>query len=304
MGQVHEATLNGKKLAVKIQYPGVAESIDADLAMIRPFASLLFQVKDSDVAYFLEEVRTRLREEVDYSLEVARGVEISNSAKALEGIFFPKYYPQLSSSRVITMEWMEGRHLNSFLETDPSQEIRNLIGQRIWDLYHFQIHNLRKAHADPHPGNFLFQADGSVGVIDFGCVKELPSPFYERYFSLLKRETRSNSTQVSEIFEQLEILQKDDTAEERIFFTSITLEMIELLAKPFNQDSFDFSDENYFTQITSRGEEISKMKEFRESRSARGPRDALFLNRIYFGLYTLLHTLQARVRTDTFRGVE
>ncbi len=300
MGQVHRASKGDHQYAVKIQYPGVAASIDADLAMIRPFASLLFQIKDSDVAFFLEEVRARLKEEVDYTLELSRGEEIAGASSHLEGIAFPRYYPELSGQRVITMDWMEGMHLSSFLATNPSREVRNRAGQRLWDFYHFQIHSLRLAHADPHPGNFLFQPDGGVSVIDFGCIKEIPSPFYEHYFSLIQNEFRKNDEKLAHLFEQMGILLPDDTPEERALFFSITAEFIELLARPFDTPVFDFSDATYFEQIARRGEEIARMKEVRESRSARGPRDAIFVNRIYVGLYTLLHSLGAEVAT---RGV-
>jgi predicted unusual protein kinase regulating ubiquinone biosynthesis (AarF/ABC1/UbiB family) len=297
MGQVHRATKEGKVFAVKIQYPGVAASIDADLAMVRPVASLLFQVRDSDVAFFLEEVSARLKEEVDYTLELARGIEISRAAAHLEGLLFPVYYPEYSGKRVLTMDWLDGMHLSEFIASSPSQEIRNLVGQRLWDFYTFQLHTLRKAHADPHPGNFLFLSDGSVSILDFGCVKEIPEQFYRSYFSLIRSDIRSNRTLLTELFESLSVIHPDDSPEERSFFAAITEELITLVARPFAQQHFDFSDPSYFAELTRRGEEISRMKEFRQSRSARGPRDALFLNRIFFGLYTMLHKIGASIET-------
>ena len=83
------------------------------------------------------------------------------------------------------MDWIEGMHLKDFLATNPSQEIRNRAGQRMWDFYDYQVNELNLIHADPHPGNFLFQADGNLGVIDFGCVKRIPKEFYTVYFQLL-----------------------------------------------------------------------------------------------------------------------
>lgn len=297
MGQVHRATKGDTHFAVKVQYPGVADSIDADLPLVRPFASLLFQIKDADVAYFLEEVKARLKEEVDYPLELRRGQEIAAAAAHLDGIDFPRYYPEYSGARVITMEWLEGLHLDQFLATHPSQEIRNLAGQRIWDFYTFQLHTLRKAHADPHPGNFLFRPDGTIGIIDFGCIKEIPNDFYHPYFSLIRRDIRTNRPLLEQLFDTLSVLLPDDTPEERAFFLSITEELAALVARPFDTLTFDFSDKTFFETLNRRGEEISRMKEIRASRSARGPRDALFLNRIFFGLYTMLHKLGAEIET-------
>jgi predicted unusual protein kinase regulating ubiquinone biosynthesis (AarF/ABC1/UbiB family) len=76
------------------------------------------------------------------------------------------------------MDWLEGLHLREFLATNPSQELRNQIGQALWDFYNFQQHELRAVHADPHPGNFMITPDGKLGVIDFGCIKEMPDDFY------------------------------------------------------------------------------------------------------------------------------
>lgn len=297
MGQVHRATKGDTQFAVKVQYPGVADSIDADLAIVRPFASLLFQIKDADVAYFLEEVKARLKEEVDYPLELRRGQEIAAAAAHLPGITFPRYYPECSGPRVITMEWLEGVHLDQFLATHPSQEIRNLAGQRIWDFYAFQLHNLRKAHADPHPGNFLFRPDGTIGVIDFGCIKEIPDEFYRPFFSIIRSDVRANRPLLEQLFNQLSVLHPDDTPEERAFFLTITEELATLVARPFDTPRFDFSDKTFFDTLNRRGEEIARMKEVRASRTARGPRDALFVNRIFFGIYTLLHKLGAEVET-------
>lgn len=297
MGQVHRATKGDQVFAVKIQYPGVAASIDADLAMVRPIALLLFQVRDSDVAFFLEEVSARLKEEVDYSLELSRGAEIAAAAAHLDGVIFPAYYSEFSGPRVLTMEWLEGMQLAEFIATDPSQDIRNRAGQRLWDFYTFQLHTLRKAHADPHPGNFLFRADGSIAVLDFGCIKEIANPFYQSYFSLIRPDVRANRPLLESLFETLSVTHPDDTPEERAFFSSITEELITLVARPFAGRQFDFSDKRYFAELTRRGEEISRMKEFRQSRTARGPRDALFLNRIFFGLYTILHKLGASIET-------
>lgn len=172
IGQVHKATLNGKKLAVKIQYPGVADSVDSDLRMVKPLASRIMNVSEVEFNHYLEEIRDRLAEETDYELELARSMEISRvCAQKLDNLYFPEYYPEFSSSRIITMDWLDGMHLKEFLETNPSQQIRDKIGQSLWDFVNFQVHHLRMVHADPHPGNFLFKSDGLVGIIDFGCIK-------------------------------------------------------------------------------------------------------------------------------------
>ena len=97
----------------------------------------------------------------------------------LKNTVFPTYYPELSSDKIITMDWMEGLHLKEFLATDPSQALRNKIGQALWNFYNFQQYELKAVHADPHPGNFLITPDEKLAIIDFGCIKEIPEDFYK-----------------------------------------------------------------------------------------------------------------------------
>jgi predicted unusual protein kinase regulating ubiquinone biosynthesis (AarF/ABC1/UbiB family) len=297
IGQVHEATLDGKRLAVKIQYPGVANSITSDLKIVKPFAQRLFSINERDLNHYLEEVQDKLLEETNYELEVQRSVEISEQCGHIDNIFFPTYYPELSAERIITMDWLEGEHMREFLAKDPSQEVRNQIGQALWDFYNHQVHYLKQVHADPHPGNFLLRDDGTMGVIDFGCVKVIPEDFYRQYFTMIRQDIIGREDELDKIFHELAFINDQDTEAEKKVFKRIFIEMIQLLGRPFHYDTFDFSDDEYFKQIFSLSERVSQMKEVRESRTARGPRDALYINRTFFGLYNLLNALGAEVTT-------
>ncbi|MCU0339989.1 MAG: AarF/ABC1/UbiB kinase family protein, partial [Spirosomaceae bacterium] len=246
IGQVHQAWKNGQRLAVKVQYPGVADSISSDLKMVRPMAVTLFGLNEKDVERYTEEVESKLLEETDYELELRRSVEISEACAHIEGLIFPKYYAQYSSKRILTMDWLEGLHLKDFLQTNPSQEVRNRIGQLLWDFYDHQVHQLRQVHADPHPGNFLMRADGTMGVIDFGCVKVIPDYFYDNYFTLINPDTIENDALIEEIFYNLEFLVKQDSPSEKALFTDLFKQMIRLLGKPFAVEEFDFGNDDYF----------------------------------------------------------
>jgi len=299
IGQVHLAEKDGKKLAVKIQYPGVAESVHSDLAMVKPIAVRMLGLNEKELKHYFEEVESKLIEETDYVLELKQSIEISEGSKDLEGICFPKYYPELSGKRVLTMDWIEGMHLDQFLKTNPSQEIRNLIGQRLWNMYDYHVNKLRMIHADPHPGNFLFRKDGTIGVIDFGCIKHIPEDFYRQYFQLINPDYVKDDVKLRELFYYLEFLYKDDTEEVADFFFNIFKESLLLLIHPFTLEEFDFSDEDYFNKIYAKGEELSKSKDIRKNGAARGSRHILYINRAYFGLFSILHQLGATVQTNT-----
>ncbi len=299
IGQVHQATLDGKKLAVKIQYPGVAESLKSDLKIVKPFAKLLFNVSDADIDYYMTEVQDKLFEETDYDLEVKRSIEISSLCKQLPNIIFPRYYPELSSKRIITMDWMEGLHLNEFLSTNPTQKIRNKIGQALWNFYDYQVHVLRMVHADAHPGNYIFSADGTVAVIDFGCVKEISEDFYNNYFRIHDYNFASDPLKFNQWLYDLSFLNKNDSAREKELFSGLFREMVDLLGKPFFEDEFDFGNDEFFKDIYELGLKISSSKEVKKSNAARGARDGLYINRTYFGLYHILNSLRAKVFTKS-----
>jgi predicted unusual protein kinase regulating ubiquinone biosynthesis (AarF/ABC1/UbiB family) len=254
-----------------------------------------------DMNKYFEEIESKLLEETDYKLEIRRSIDLSQRCAHIENLVFPVYYPELSSDKIITMSWLEGKHLKEFLETNPSQEIRNKIGQALWDFYQFQVHRLKQVHADPHPGNFLMRENGTVGIFDFGCVKEIPADFYENYFALIDPNIYKDEKKTREIYTNLEMIHASDSEEEIVFFSGLFKHMIDLLILPFTKEKFDFGDPTYFEEIYSYTDYLAGLKEVRESKVARGSRHSLYINRTYFGLYSILSDLKAEVNTSISR---
>ena len=114
IGQVHKAKKNGKALAVKIQYPGVADSIKSDLALVKPIALKMFNIKPKGAEKYFREVEDKLTEETDYCLEIEQSQEIAKACAHIPNILFPNYYAHLSSNRILTMDFMNGVHLSEF----------------------------------------------------------------------------------------------------------------------------------------------------------------------------------------------
>ena len=302
IGQVHLATLGSRKLAVKIQYPGIADSVSSDLKLVKPIALRILKLSEKDIDQYMNEVEEKLLEETDYELELRRSVEISTACASIDNIVFPDYFPELSCKRIITMEWIDGIHIKQFLNQNPSQATRNKVGQAIWDFYDFQFHQLKTVHADPHPGNFIIKEDGKVGIVDFGCVKEIPDEFYIPYFRLLNKDTVQDQEELIRTFHELEFLHTNDTREEQEFFINVFKEMISLLSRPFHSDVFDFGNDEYFKQIFEMGDRLGKMKELRNSKTARGSKHGLYVNRTFFGLYNILNELKATVITQNLKA--
>ena len=301
IGQVHIAEKDGKKLAVKIQYPGVAESIQSDLAMVKPIAIKMFNIKGKDSDKYFKEVENKLVEETNYILELEQSEEIAKACSHIPNIKFPKYYPNLSSERIITMDYMTGEHLSEFTATNTNQDVANKIGQSLWDFYMFQIHKLKKVHADPHPGNFLISKEGHLIALDFGCMKTIPEDFYIPYFELAEKESIENPTIFREKMFKLEILKPDDSPEEIEFFSTMFHEMLSIFTQPFHVETFDFSDPSFFGRIAELGEKYSKNTELRKMNGNRGSKHFIYINRTFFGLYNLMFDLKAQdVKINNF----
>lgn len=303
MGQVHKATLDGKTLAVKVQYPGVANSIKSDLKLAKPFALKLMNVKGKEVEPYMKEVEGKLLEEADYGLELKQSMDFAAKCKDLTGVFFPQYFPELSAPQILTMSWLDGQPIGAWLKHEQNQADRDRLGQMLWDFYMYQMHQLRMMHADPHPGNFIINESNDLGVIDFGCIKHIPEDFYHAYFELASHDVLNDSQRVDTLFRELEIIRPSDPDKDVTIVTDMFTGLIKLLSRPFNQGDFDFSDEAYFKEIYLKGEEISKDSEMNRLQ-ARGSRHFIYFNRTFFGLYNILHSLGSRVDTSNIGLLE
>lgn len=301
IGQVHKATKDGKALAVKIQYPGVAQSISSDLALVKPIAIRMFNLKGQDSDKYFKEVENKLVEETNYLLELKQSKEITEACSVIPNMEFPRYYEELSSERIITMDWMNGKHLSEFATTAFAPELGNKLGQALWDFYMFQMHGLRRVHADPHPGNFLVSENETLIAIDFGCIKEVPESFYVPYFELAKKENIQNDAFFMSKLYELEILMPTDSEEELKFFKDLFKEMLSLFTSPFHDEEFDFGSDVFWANIADLSQRYANDPQIRKMNGNRGSKHFLYINRTFFGLFNLLHDLKAKVVVNQYK---
>ena len=300
IGQVHVALKDGKKLAVKIQYPGVANSISSDLALVKPIAIRMFNLQGKDSDKYFKEVETKLIEETNYLLELKQSQEVVEACKKIENLVFPNYYSEYSSEKIITMDWMTGIHLSEFTSKNDNQEITDKIGQALWDFYMYQIHILKKVHADPHPGNFLVNDENQLVALDFGCMKKIPNDFYTPYFELINKEVIDDKALFKQKLFELEILRTDDSKEEVEYFTQMFYDLLSLFTTPFQTETFDFSDAAFFESIAQLGERFSKDTNLKKMNGNRGSKHFIYMNRTFFGLYNLMFDLKATIVVNAF----
>lgn len=305
IGQVHQAEKNGRKLAVKIQYPGVADSIGSDLAMVKPIALRMLNIKGKDADRYFQEVEEKLMEETDYALELNQSIAVSEACRHIPNLLFPHYHRDLSNDKILTMDWMEGIQISEFAAKNTSPEKANKVGQALWDFYMYQIHVVKKVHADPHPGNFMVTSDDQLIAIDFGCMKEVPEDFYIPYFELTKPEVLNNPIAFEKQLYALEILKETDTFEETEFFSKIFKELLGLFALPFYEEEFDFSDPDFFHQIANMADKYSKDDSLRKADAGRGSKHFIYINRAFFGLYSLMNELKAdKIVVNNYKSID
>lgn len=298
IGQVHEAWKDGKKLAVKLQYPGVAESIHSDINLVKPIILRFIGVKEKDVQPYFEEFEERLKEECDYELELKNGTQIAEESKNIPNLVIPKYYPELSAKKILTMEWIDAQPLQQFIEQETDQQKKDKIGQALLDFLHTSIHEHHRFHADPHPGNFLVTTDTKLVVLDFGCVKTIPADFYNYYFSLVRDDVMNDDAKLRTCLKGLDMLRATDKAETEKLFYETAVRAIRNMSKPMKAERFYFGDPQFYEELQTHGEEILANKNFRKPDAMRGSKHAIYLHRAFYGLYSILFKLNATVNID------
>jgi predicted unusual protein kinase regulating ubiquinone biosynthesis (AarF/ABC1/UbiB family) len=183
LGQVHRATAHdGRLLAVKLQYPDMQSAVEADLNQLRVVFSIHARMDPAvDTREILKEISARLREELDYDLEARHTRLYGMVFKGDERIRVPEVLPQLSSKRLLTMTWLEGRRLLAYKEA--ALEERNEVARAMFRAWWFPFSHYGVIHGDPHLGNYtVFERDGraaGINLLDYGCMRTFRVPFVQ-----------------------------------------------------------------------------------------------------------------------------
>jgi predicted unusual protein kinase regulating ubiquinone biosynthesis (AarF/ABC1/UbiB family) len=296
IGQVHQAQHSDHgKMAVKIQYPNVRNTIESDLTMAKSIMKRV--VNTGKLDDYFKEIYEMLLKETDYSSE---GAYLNHYAEKYRSdvVETPSWIQDLSTEKVLSMTFVEGEHLGEFLKSNPSQEERNYFGQLLWDFFHKQINEQRTIHADAHPGNYKFNRETrTLGVLDFGCVKTFPEHFFNNYMRALPLHKDASDAELRELYKNLQILQVEGSkkgADEAYydFFKEFGSDFI----RPYRSGVFDFGDEDFKKQISHHMKKATSFKE------PVGSEQFIYASRVHMGLYNMLMKLRASV--DTREAVE
>lgn len=289
LGQVHSAeSQTNHPLAVKIQYPGIAATIDSDMALLR---QVLRPVIQSDqLVPLLTEVTDRLHEEIDYQKEAERLVYFGSHLK-IDGVRVPDFWPDFSTSRILTTTIMPGKPLNQWLMDCPDQRKRDAVAQRLQDIFITGLYDLHLIHADPNPGNFIIAADLTIGLVDFGCMKSFEPSFVQHYQRLAQASFRYDYKICLQEMIALGFIPKhiDSTILARV--KKVSDASMQWLSKLCEHEYFDFADNPNFI-----GEGMTLMRQYHDlHRHLQLNPDILFLDRTRYGLLRLFEKMGARV---------
>ena len=297
LGQVHRATLeNGERLAVKIQYPGIRESIDSDLKLMRILFSTLSLTTDylpnkHVIERTLDTVEHQLQEEIDYEKEAYNTRWFRDNLK-LDGVVVPRVIEQYSSRRIISFEFLDGLHIDHWLAKNPSQEAINQAGQLIFNIFMHTAFRLKSIHADPHLGNYLFLDDGQIGLLDFGCVKHLSDGFVEKISELYSALLEGNHELSMDKYQALNIMSKDMSVD--VYKNEVLpaiREVQQWLVEPFKNDTFDFKQ----LKVPPKAEPELHKRAIRHFHDLH--RDQIYFDRTFMGVLQLLKKMGAEINT-------
>ncbi len=293
LGQVHRATKDKKELAIKVQYPGISKSIESDLSVLK-FALSRF-AKGQDIDHLMEEVTERLTEEVDYELE-AQNTKYYEEHLNHELIVVPTIVKELSTKTVLTSTFLEGKSFEAFLNSNPSQDVRNHYAQLIFDSFFIGLYRLNMVHADPNPGNFIFMADNMLGMIDFGCVKRVDSEFLKGFSKLhiLLMDNASDEV-VTKQYAELDMVDYGKMEEMLDFYRSAIKPLDRIYIEIFAQEKYDFKENNDFSE---RGfKTIMEVQKKQRHAVHKMNADYIFIDRTLLGYYNMFEKMEATIDT-------
>jgi predicted unusual protein kinase regulating ubiquinone biosynthesis (AarF/ABC1/UbiB family) len=293
IGQVYRATLpSGERVAVKIQYPGIAKAIESDLKNLDLLEAVMraSTLGRFDVTRSLQDIKTKITEELDYHVEAKNQQRFLELYRDHPGIVIPKVYEGFSSKRVLTTELLEGKTYQQ-LKLEPQAE-RDRVSLLLYEFVFGSFHRHGLFNADPHPGNYIFLPDGRVGFLDFGCVQQFPLDVPRNFQRLVAKLWAGDVATVRDGLPAALGYPGDASEEEKDFF----FDYVTYLWTPILHDRPFRYDEAYTREVfkltysgVRLGAKVTMTKGYPDTEQ----RGLALLNRLQFGVASILGGLKA-----------
>jgi predicted unusual protein kinase regulating ubiquinone biosynthesis (AarF/ABC1/UbiB family) len=288
IGQVHRARLpDGTIVAVKVQYPGVAEAVEADLANAEAFAPLARLVSPNlQMKPLMDELRLRVLDELDYQREAEYQQAFFLRYDGHPFIKVPRVFPEFCRPRVLTSEYAQGLEFDAMLLASTEAE-QQRYAEIMFRFVYGSLHRFRLFNADPHPGNYLFPGDGTVVFLDFGSVKPFSTATRESMLRLLDAVMNSDTEGLLETVRAAGFIPPDHHVD-----TDHLLSWLHLFHRPILDDA-PFTYDAEFAREVIRSSSDPRAGYIDMLRKLNLPPDYLLLNRIQWGVNSILGRLQA-----------
>lgn len=296
IGQVYQARLNGKDVVVKVQYPGIAESVDSDLAILKKIIKTLLFVSNKriDIDELFEEVTRILKLETDYKNEAESLLKYAKNFEGSEKYRIPKIYNEFTTHKVLVMSKEEGLEFTPWFETSPSRSEKDSLGYSLLNLYIKEFFENQFVQTDPNPANFLINEDSQLVLLDFGATLNYTKKFEQDYRALLKTVFQKNDSAIlKKLIELGFVSEKESDSTQKDF-----VDFMKISALPFDEDQqpFEFAKTEYSNDVRGKALDLSRKLKF-----SAPPKNIIFLHRKLGGIFLLLKKLEVQIDLSPFR---
>ena len=290
LGQVHRATLpDGTDVACKLQYPDMTTTVEADLRQLK-LAMAVYHRIDSAIQHddVYAELAERLREELDYTREAAQMRLYHSMLDDTPEVHIPTPIEAVSTKRLLTMTWLDGRPLMSRLAEDPPQTERNAIAAALFKAWYVPFYRYGVIHGDPHLGNYQVRPDASVNLLDFGAIRVFPASFVQGVIALFEAVRDRDDARAHEAYK---IWGFTDMTDEKI---AVLNEWARFLYEPLTEDRVRPISETNDPQF---GREVARRVHagLKRTGGVRPPREFVLMDRSAVGLGSVFLRLKAEL---------
>lgn len=289
IGQVHRAKLpDGTELAIKIQYPGVKDSIDSDVKNVAALLRMSGLVPASlDVAPIIEEGRKQLHQEADYEREAAYMSRFAQLLKEHKSFEVPQYYPDISTDKVLAMSFHESIPIEDMVSAD--QETRDTIISRLMELTLRELFDFKLMQTDPNFANYRYnETNEKIVLLDFGACRDVYTDISKAYGAVMQAALANDADAVYEAAIAIGFIPKDI----KPAYRKVIMELITMVLEPLSEDGlFDFGDNTLAQDLRDTAMPLATKRELWHIPQP----DIIFIQRKLGGIYMLATRLKARV---------
>jgi len=289
IGQVHKViTLEGKMLAVKVQYPGIRKSISSDVDNVATLIKLTGLVPRAlDIAPLLEEAKIQLHQEADYYREADMLTRYKTALGESSEFVVPRVYPELTTDSVLAMDFINASPLDR-VRTEP-QHVRDQLMSSLFVLFFKEVFAFTLLQSDPNLANYRYKEDTQQWVLlDFGATREVPSHIASGYQALLQSAATANREQMRNAALDIGLLDATHSVEQQNAVITLGMEACEAIR---HEGPYDFGRSDLIQRLHEKGVALTMALNFWHT----PPVDALFIHRKLGGLFLLAKRLEAKV---------